>query len=204
MAEKKKKEEQEKKIKELEERIKELEKEKEKEPSVVEGVVGGIIPGLGSIVKTLASASPEFKKRIEERDTEIKKRLAEGGPRRPVVSFGYSVRTLVPSEEGGWEITSKKSAARRAAPEKPEVITPKEEAREPLIDIFDEKENIIVIAEMPGVEEKEINIALEKDLLKISGGKYSKELKLPCMPEQIVEKTYKNGILEVKIKKREG
>lgn len=203
MAKKEKKEEYEKKISELEERIKEL--EQQKEPSVVEGVVGGLIPGLGSIVKTLANATPEFKKRIEETDAEIKKRLAEGASKKPVVSFGYSMRTLVPSKEGEWEITSvKRPTAKRPAPEKPEIITPKEEAREPLIDIFDEKENIIVIAEMPGVEEKDIKTTLEKDMLKISGGKYSKDLKLPCMPEKIIEKTYKNGILEVKIKKCEG
>lgn len=201
MAEKKKEEKYEKKIKALEERIKEL--ESKKEPSVVEGVVGGIIPGLGRIVRTLENASPEFKKRIEETDTEIKKRLAEGGSRKPMVSFGYSVRTLVPSEEGGWEITSvKKPTTKRPVPEKPEIITPKEGVREPLIDIFDEKENIMVIAEMPGVEEEGVVTTLEKNILKISGGKYSKELKLPSTPEKIVEKTYKNGILEVKIKKR--
>ena len=194
----KKEEEHEKKIKALEERIKGL--EQKKEPSVVEGVVGEIIPGLGRIVRTLENASPEFKKRIEETDTEINKRLAEGGSRKPKVSFGYSVRTLVPSGEGGWEITRKRPV--KPAMEKPEIVTPKEETREPLIDIFDEKENIMVIAEMPGVEEKEVVTTLEKDILKISGGKYSKELKLPSTPEKIVEKTYKNGILEVKIKKR--
>jgi len=201
MAEKKKEEEYEKKIKALEERIKGL--EQKKEPSVVEGVVGEIIPGLGRIVRTLENASPEFKKRIEETDTEIKKRLAEGASKKPVASFGYSVRTLVPSNEGGWEITSAKRHMPEKPGKKPEIITPKEEVREPLIDIFDEKENIIVIAEMPGVEEKEITATIEKDVLKISGGGYSKELKLPSTPEKIVEKTYKNGILEVKIKKRE-
>lgn len=194
-----KEEEYEKRIKELEERIKEI--ERKKESSVVEGVVGGIIPGLGRIVRTLENASPEFKKRIEETDAEIKKRLAEGGSRKPKVSFGYSVRTLVPSGEGGWEITRKRPV--KPAMEKPEIVTPKEETREPLIDIFDEKENIMVIAEMPGIEESEIKTKLENDTLKISGGKYSKELKLPSTPEEIVESTYKNGILEVKIKKRE-
>ncbi|MFA5772551.1 MAG: Hsp20/alpha crystallin family protein [Thermoplasmata archaeon] len=196
MAKNKKEDEQEKKIKELEEQLNEL--KTQKGPSVVEGVLGGMIPGLGGLVKTLTNASPEFKKRIEETDAEIKKRLAEGGSRRPVVSFGYSTRTLVPSKEGEWEITNVKK------PEKPktETITPKEEAREPLVDIFDEKESITVIAEMPGVNEKEIETTLEKNTLKISGGKYSKELKLPSTPEKIVEKTYKNGILEVKMKKR--
>jgi HSP20 family protein len=197
MVKKKKEDEYEEKIKDLEEQIKELKSQRSSGPSIVEGALGEMIPGLGGLVKTLVNASPEFKKRIEETDAEIKKRLAEGGSRRPMVSFGYSTRTLVPSKEGEVEITVKK-------PEKPktETITPKKEVREPLVDIFDEKESIIVIAEMPGITEKEIETTLENDTLKISGGKYSKELKLPSIPEKIIEKRYKNGILEVKMNKR--
>jgi len=203
MAKKKIEEEHEKKIEALEKRLKELEGQKDqKGSSTIEGVVGGIIPGFGEIVKTLQSSSSEFKKRIEEADAEINKRLVEGGSKEPVVKFGYSIRTLVPQDKGGWDITSvKRSASKRQAPKKPETITPKEEAREPLIDIFNEKKNITVIAEMPGIEEKDIKIILKKNILTISGGNYCKELKLTSKSKKIIEKTYKNGILEVKIKK---
>lgn len=192
MVEKKKEREKEyeKKIGELEERIKWL--EREKEGSTVEGVLGGIIPGMDRIVRALEKASPEFKKRIEETDREIKSRLEKGYSGKPKVSFSYSVRTLVPSKEGEIEIKRVR---------KPLVIKPKEEMKEPLIDIFDEDEYIRVIAEMPGVGEKDIKIELQKDVMKISGGKYSKELKLPCSPKNIDEKSYRNGILEIKLRK---
>jgi HSP20 family molecular chaperone IbpA len=192
MVEKKKEKEKEyeKKIKDLEERIKWL--EREKEGSTVEGILGGIIPGMDRIVKALEKASPEFKKRIDETDREIKNRLKKGYSGKPKVSFSYSVRTLVPSREGEIEIKRVR---------KPLIIRPREEVKEPLIDIFDEEEYIHIIAEMPGVEEKDIKIELEKDTIKISGGRYSKELKLPCSPKNIDEKSYRNGILEIKLRK---
>ena len=72
-------------------------------------------------------------------------------------------------------------------------------------DIFDEKDYIKVITEIPGVEEEDIKINLEKDGLKISvdvpDHKYHQELKLPCEPKGKLEKFYRNGILEVRITK---
>lgn len=81
-----------------------------------------------------------------------------------------------------------------------------EEEREPLTDIFDEKDEIIVIAEVPGVQEEGISLEVEGDILVISAAgknrKYRQEVLLP----QEVEKenlsySYKNGMLEIRIKK---
>lgn len=193
----KKEKEYEKEISELKARIEGL--EKEGNLSGVKSIVGGILPGLDQLVEKLTSVSPEFKKRIEETDTKIKKNLESGVSRKPVISYGYTVRTLVPSDEGELDITSVREQTRK----KTEPLKPKEEQREPLIDIFDDRESIIVIAEMPGAKEDEIDVAIENDKLRISGGKYSKELKLPATPERIVERRYKNGILEVKLKKKD-
>ena len=65
--------------KEYEERIKRLEKkieglEARGEGSVVGDIVGQLLPGLGGVIKTLEKTSPEFRKRIEETDAEIKHR----------------------------------------------------------------------------------------------------------------------------------
>ncbi|MDI6708879.1 MAG: hypothetical protein QME47_07345 [Candidatus Thermoplasmatota archaeon] len=182
-----------KRIKELEARIKALEKEREKskeeEPSIVEGVVSQFIPGLSGIIKSLEKSSPEFRKRIAETDAKIKHRLETGWTSKPKVEYGVTVRELVPEKREKIEIKPK------------EVKAPTLE-REPIVDVFETEKYISVIAELPGVEEREIKTKLTEDGLEISAGRYKKIIKLPSEPKAIGEKTYKHGILELKIDKK--
>jgi HSP20 family protein len=81
-----------------------------------------------------------------------------------------------------------------------------EEEREPMTDMFDEKDEIVIIAEMPGIEENDLKIDLKEDILDISAErnarKYHKELLLPLKVEKEEMKVkYNNGILEIRIKK---
>jgi HSP20 family protein len=81
-----------------------------------------------------------------------------------------------------------------------------EEEREPITDVFDEKDEIRVYAEMPGVDENDIKIDLLGDILNISAEsgdkKYRKELLLPAKGKSGgLTSSFKNGILEIKIKK---
>jgi HSP20 family protein len=81
-----------------------------------------------------------------------------------------------------------------------------DEEREPITDIFNEKKEIIVIAEMPGIEETDLKINLKGDILEISATgknrKYHKELLLPvkAKSQNLIHK-FTNGILEIRIKK---
>jgi len=80
------------------------------------------------------------------------------------------------------------------------------EEREPITDIFDEHDEIVVIAEMPGIEDADIVIDINKDILEIttknSKKSYRKELLLPVVPENnLYQNKYTNGILEIRIKK---
>jgi HSP20 family protein len=75
-----------------------------------------------------------------------------------------------------------------------------------MTDMFDEKDEIIVIAEMPGIEEGDLKIDLKGDILDISAErntrKYHKELLLPMQAEKEKMKVkYNNGILEIRIEK---
>jgi HSP20 family protein len=81
-----------------------------------------------------------------------------------------------------------------------------EEEREPLTDIFDENNEIVVIAEIPGVQEEGITLDLQGDILDISAvgknRKYAKEVLLPMQTgRENLSHIYKNGILEVRIRK---
>ena len=80
------------------------------------------------------------------------------------------------------------------------------EAREPLVDVFEEEDVVKVIAEVPGVEKDDINLnATERRLIiKVDTPqrKYYKEVDLPAeVDPQSAKATYKNGVLEVVLKK---
>jgi len=77
---------------------------------------------------------------------------------------------------------------------------------EPTIDILEENGWLRVIAEMRGFKENEINLSVDENTLAISidtpDKKYCKKIELPSPVEKdIVESTYRNGVLEVKLKK---
>jgi len=80
--------------------------------------------------------------------------------------------------------------------------------REPLIDVIEEDKAIVIVAELPGVEKDDINLRVIDDYLAISVvtpyRKYHKGLTLPAKvdPRSAVA-TYKNGVLEVKLKRME-
>jgi len=81
-----------------------------------------------------------------------------------------------------------------------------DEEREPMTDVFDEQEEVKIYAEMPGVNEADIKVEVKGDILDIatrSGDrKYHKEVLLPApVKAETLVKSYKNGILEIRIKK---
>jgi len=81
------------------------------------------------------------------------------------------------------------------------------EVREPIVDVFDEGDKLVVIAELPGVEESDIHLEAKDDILDLSaeaeGRKYSKEVLLPSpVDADSMESSYKSGILEIKLRKK--
>lgn len=86
------------------------------------------------------------------------------------------------------------------------------EEREPLVDVISTDGKVKVVAELPGVNKKDIKLHVLDDVLTISvdtpDRKYYKELELPT---EVISKdastSYKNGVLEVtlpKAKKRKS
>ncbi|KON27392.1 hypothetical protein AC481_05055 [miscellaneous Crenarchaeota group archaeon SMTZ-80] len=79
--------------------------------------------------------------------------------------------------------------------------------REPLVDTFDENGTVKIVAEVPGIEKKDINLELTENSLIISVDtekrKYFKEVELPTQIEPDSTKAlYVNGVLEVTLEKR--
>ncbi len=77
---------------------------------------------------------------------------------------------------------------------------------EPLIDILEEKNEIIIVAEFAGFKRENLGIRVKNQRLTLSAEtldrKYHKSLNLPkrVIPSNI-RTTYKNGVLEIRLKK---
>ena len=154
---------------------------------LVESVVGQFIPGLGGIIKALESSSPEFRRKIADTDAEIKHRIDVGWSSKPVVDYHVSTR---PIRRGSGKVTPQVDSVRMPA---------QGPVREPIVDVLEGKDGITVIAELPGVSEEELKINLEGSELHISAGNFSKKIDLPHPVKDIREKSYKNGILQIKL-----
>ena len=182
------------------------------EESVSGGIlesIGKTIPGLGGLIKEV-SKSPAFKERLKEVDKEVERKIRET-PLKRTEGRASSIPGGIPPGVGGSTVSRKsfgstKGGSAYGGKQKAEVKpSPPPEPQERPADVFDEPDHIKVIAEIPGVEENDIKINLVDDNLEISANtpdrKYQQKLRLPSAPKGKLEKTYKNGILEVRIEK---
>ncbi len=111
--------------------------------------------------------------------------------------YGFTINTA-----GGGSPKVETFGNIKKTPEGPKV----DEEREPITDLFDEADEIVVIAEMPGIGENDIVIDLKEDILEISAAStsrtYRKEILLPVkVLHSNLSRKFTNGILEIKIKK---
>jgi HSP20 family protein len=146
---------------------------------------GGLFKGLGNLIDMAA--------KLDEQG--ISKSGEIGGlPKNAKGVYGISIRTL-----SGKPVIETFGNVRKN--ERGAVV---EEVWEPIVDVYDEKDHILIVVELPGVAGDKIKTELSGDILNLtaSGHKrqYSKEILLPykVKPDSL-KTTYKNGILEIKI-----
>lgn len=81
-----------------------------------------------------------------------------------------------------------------------------DEVREPLVDVFDEGDEVAVTAELPGVTEAEISVEIHADRLAIESKgerRYAKEIGLPAeIDPASLQRKYNNGVLELRMRKK--
>jgi HSP20 family protein len=94
----------------------------------------------------------------------------------------------------------------------------------PAVDIYEDEHNIVLTAEVPGVEEKDLDISLESGVLTVSGerkmeneekennfhriersyGRFTRSFTLPpTVDENNVKAEFNNGVLKITLAKRE-
>ena len=169
--------------------------QQEKQPEgPVEGVLRGlgeVIPGFGELVKGLEK-SEAFQKRLEAANAEIERRMVKAPPSSRV---GGTRRSIIPAR-----ITLKVS--RTTLGKESPVPAPQKDV---ITDMFDEGDNLVIIAELPGVNEKDIEIEVKGNRLVLfarsQGRQYHKDIVLPCKVKEKPSSTYKNGILKISLEK---
>jgi HSP20 family protein len=153
---------------------------------------GGLFKGLGDFIDLLGDMIETGEEEVTRTGEFRVKGLGDKG--RGV--YGFSVRTGI----GGIPRVERFGNI-RTTEEGPVVA----EVREPLVDVFDEEQEIVVVAELPGVAEDEVRIEIQDDILSLETTgerKYAKEILLPePVDAATLQKAYKNGILELRLKK---
>jgi HSP20 family protein len=153
--------------------------------------LGGLFKGLGSLLEFATELA-------EQAPTEVTREGQVGpiGDKGLKAVYGFSVKV-----GGGGRPTVESFGNVREKEGKGPVV---DDVREPMVDTFDEGAFLLVVAELPGVDEKDITYDIQQDILVISGQtgerKYSKEVLLPSAVEaEKSSSAYKNGILEIKL-----
>jgi HSP20 family protein len=153
--------------------------------------LGGLFKGMGSLLEVVDKMAEEGREEFSKTGTVE----AMGGKVKGV--YGFTVRLGLggkPVVEQFGNIRETPSGA---------VVT---QTREPLVDVLDEGDHILVIAEIPGIEEGDVRVKVEGDMLDIAASRgarrYQKEVLLPkaADPGKVVT-SYRNGILEVRLAK---
>ncbi len=165
----------------------------------------------------------EVKKRIEEQREKLKEAQEQFRKKYgDAIRFDYDIRVrslLGGGDEfriGGGEFFERlDELAKERAQWKTRLKSPRrtipykrsDEVREPLVDIIEDNEYVEVVADMPGVDEKSIELKVDEDKVTLSTEaserKYRAEIALPAkVSPQPVKQTYNNGVLRVKLKKQ--
>ncbi len=157
--------------------------------------LGGILGGLGGLIEKigeLAEAGEKLSKSGEFKDA--------SGKLRGV--YGINIKTAL-GDRGEQELKVEPfgNVHRRSADE-----TPGEDVREPLVDIHEEDDCVLVLAEIPGASKENVSLDLDGDRLNLSAQrgetKYLKEIVLPeSFSDEKMTWECNNGILKVRFER---
>lgn len=153
--------------------------------------LGDIFRGLGDLLEVV--------QKMDARDGNVIKKTGEFGSsdsKGLKGAYGFSVRV---GGLGGSTIQS--FGNMRACAGKVEFT----EAWEPIWDVFDEGDHILVVAELPGVEEEQLQLEIVENCLHLKAlgiRQYEKNIVLPCNVEDDITSVFKNGIVEITLYKK--
>jgi len=176
------------------------------------GVIGGKLNILGLTLDLgkLLSAPEEVREQLEE----LREKLKQAGGKEVVsdeewqrggvrVSGHISTRGLLGDTEYHIGTTPRPRPRARPSSRPPETV----EAAEPAVDVYHEDQEIVVVAEVPGVSLDDLELKVEGSMLSLATKpgvrrQYRKAIPLDTpVDKDSLRATCRNGVLEVRLKK---
>lgn len=158
---------------------------------------GGFLDGLTSLLEKLGE--------LADKGQELRKSgtiggLDRAGNLRGV--YGFTIRTGLSDQEPGIKVEPFGNVRPDQRTGQPVV----HELREPLVDVFEETDHVLVVAELPGISDEDLKLELRDDVLVLDAAqgekKYRKEVLLPrAFPPERMTHSCRNGVLEVRFQK---
>lgn len=169
------------------------------------GGLGEMFKGLSDLIERLGDLADQGEELSHNSTTEGKS--PSGKPLRAV--YGFSVKFGGGNE--GMKVEPfghTRAAAPRTTPKdnrEAQKAAPVHEVREPMVDLFEEKDGVHLVAEMPGIAASDVRLEIKEDILvlKAESGdkKYWKELVLPRpYRREDAAITCNNGMVEIWLK----
>jgi HSP20 family molecular chaperone IbpA len=215
-------------VRRLKEELRELRKPSSEPPAGAEGVAEGIVTDLGKMIPGLqklidvASGVPEFRERLASIDEEIKRKFKEqplrrasqemtgGIGRRPMgippgVRRGRPGRPVSTRTGSVWSSRKPPARGKRGKPGPPKVRISPETPDQLPVDVFDEGDKLVVLAEATGLKLGHIAVSLEGTVLVVSvdapQAKGVQRVKLPCEVAGQPKVSLAKGILKIQVSK---
>ncbi|MDR3637641.1 MAG: Hsp20/alpha crystallin family protein [Isosphaeraceae bacterium] len=160
------------------------------------GNVEGLLGGLGQLIEKLGDLAEKGRELRESGEFQSAGKTMQG-------VYGFTVKTgLGGSDEGKVKVEPFGNIRADAKTGKAVV----HEVLEPMVDVFEEPEHVLVVAEMPGVGDEDIRLELRDDVLSIDAARaskqYHKEVLLPAsFDTDRMSRSCHNGILEVTLRR---
>ena len=161
---------------------------------------GGFSANFGGVFKGLADLIEKLGDLAEKGEALSRTGEFQGATKDLKGVYGFSVKVGL-GETGDKEIKVEPFGNIRRDATSGE--TGVQEIREPVADVFEEKDHVLVVVEMPGISVKDVCLEVKDDLLTIyaekGDKKYRKEILLPrSYPRDRMAISCNNGILKIK------
>ena len=162
------------------------------------GSVEGFLGGLSTLVEKLGELAEKGEQLKREGNFDIQG--ADGKNFKGM--YGFTVRSGI----GGDRDEVKVEPFGNIKRDKTTGHAVVQERREPVIDIFDESDSVLLIAEMPGISADQVQVEVAEDILTLRAGKgersYYKEVMLPAhCTDKGLTVNCNNGVVEIKCAK---
>jgi len=156
----------------------------------IEGGLGGVLRGLGDLLEKLGELAETGKELSQTGEIHGSGKQVRG-------IYGFTVKVGLGDQ--GPRIEPFGNIRRDIKSGRTEV----QEVREPMVDIFEEEDHLLVLAELPGIGKENVRVDVKDDVLTISAErgdkKYRKEVLLPrSVSKEKMQVSCNNGVLEIK------